>query len=149
MPLQFAVCELYHPRIHGITASPPQDITQHYIVRETLSIEAVLGDEHLDIINLLKCGYAGMRRTIGIHPSIRNYKTIISQPDYIKLDIVQVDEISGEDGLPWTVGCLKTHLIRLIQRKWKAWYNKQQDVIRMRKHPKALRYRETTGKWPC
>lgn len=149
MPLQLAVCELYHPRIHGATANSPRDIAQRYIVRETLSPEAVLRNEHLDVINLLKCGYASIRRTLGNHPDVRNYRAIISHPDYIKLDVVKVDEISGADGIPWTVGCLKTYSIRVLQRKWRSWYKNQQNIIMRRKHPKALRCRETTGKWPC
>ena len=149
MPLHFAVCELYHPRIHGISPNPPKNITQHYIVREILSLEEVLQNEHQEMISTLKITYMRIRRTLTSHPVLTNYRAIIREPDYIKLDIIQSDEIAGDDGYTWTIGYLKTHYIKIIQRKWKTYYKKLQNTIRARKHPRSLQYREITGKWPC
>ena len=41
--------------------------------------------------------------------------------------------------------CIKTHWLRLVQRKWKNIYARR---INHRKKPSSLRYRSIHGKWP-
>ena len=41
--------------------------------------------------------------------------------------------------------CIKTHWLRLVQRKWKNIYAQR---INHRKKPSSLRYRNIHGKWP-
>ena len=43
---------------------------------------------------------------------------------------------------------IKTHWLRLIQRKWKNIYSTRQSIINSRKNPSSLRYRNINGKWP-
>lgn len=43
---------------------------------------------------------------------------------------------------------IKTHWLRLIQRKWKNICTERKRVTRLRCSLNALRYRETYGKWP-
>jgi hypothetical protein len=43
---------------------------------------------------------------------------------------------------------IKTHWIRLIQRHWRSMLKKRNEIIRGRKHPAALLWREVTGKFP-
>lgn len=145
--MQFAVCELYHPCIHGITSNPPKGIARHYIVKDILTIAEVMRGEHNELIEMLNIGYTSMREKLTEHPDIDNFKYIIRRPNYIKLDIVQINEMTGDDGTQWTTGCLKTHYIRLVQRRWKAYYKQRQVIIQARMHPRALRHRETTGRW--
>jgi len=42
---------------------------------------------------------------------------------------------------------VKTHWLRLFQRKCKKVYAERQKLINSRKHPRALRYRSLNGKW--
>ena len=42
---------------------------------------------------------------------------------------------------------IKTHWLRLIQRKWRNICNERKHVIRLRCILNALRYRESYGKW--
>ncbi len=41
--------------------------------------------------------------------------------------------------------CIKTHWLRLVQRKWKNTYARR---LNFRKKPSSLRYRSIHGKWP-
>lgn len=43
---------------------------------------------------------------------------------------------------------IKTHWLRLVQRKWKNIYSHRQSIINSRKKPSSLRYRSISGKWP-
>jgi hypothetical protein len=43
---------------------------------------------------------------------------------------------------------LKTHWIRLIQRHWRSVLKKRMEIIRGRKNPGAIFWREVTGKFP-
>ena len=78
------------------------------------------------------------------HPTIRNYNNIIKDKNYIKLDIVYIDKLAGDE----TVGYIKTFWIKLIQRRWKKIYKQRQDILKQRMLPKSIREREITGKWP-
>ena len=42
----------------------------------------------------------------------------------------------------------KTYLIIRIQRKWRSYYNKLKDKIRIAKQIRSIIYRETYGKFP-
>ena len=54
------------------------------------------------------------------HPLIRNYLTIVSAPNYIKPEIMEVITLlTGE-----TVVILKTVWIRIFQRKWRSNFAK-------------------------
>lgn len=81
---------------------------------------------------------------LGSHIIIRNYKNIISKPDYIKPEIAQCVVLQTHH----SVAILKTIWIKLIQRKWKKIYKERQNIMRKRMSPSSLSTRELTGKWP-
>ena len=147
MVTAIAICELYHPNVHGGGETVPPSISSQYIVREIVSVEEFMRKEYMMLICLMRNIYRGLH--LPDHPLIRNFQIIHKDLDYIKLHIVQINELIGEDGMVWTVGCLKTHFIRLLQRQWRAVLRRRKDILRARKHPKALRHRETTGRWHC
>ena len=68
---------------------------------------------------------------------------IIDNGKYIKLDIIEVDVLDGEE----MVGYIKTFWLRIIQRKWKKIFKKRKEVIQKRKSLCCLRNREINGKW--
>lgn len=43
---------------------------------------------------------------------------------------------------------IKTHWLRLVQRRWKAVWRARQDVWCQRRHPDALKYRQCRGTYP-
>lgn len=60
------------------------------------------------------------RNAINIpHPTIRNYKKIVNSPKYISLQIGEYITLPTLE----TVAILKTFWLRILQRKWKKYYN--------------------------
>jgi len=106
-------------------------------------------DKLNDIITFLRDQYLSLSNNfvgnlIFAHPTIRNYKNIISKPNYIKPEIGQYILLPTQEA----VAILKTFWLRIIQRKWKKVFTQRQQVIRNRLCISALYFRETTGQWP-
>ena len=62
----------------------------------------------------------------------------------LKLEIAECIYLPSEH----CVSILKTHWLRLIQRKWKKIYINRKQTIKLRCNPNSLKYREIHGKWP-
>lgn len=143
-----AICELFHPRIHGKDENSSIGIENHFLVAETFELEDFYNNSYQDTINAVQADYKRVSRKFCNkylqHPTIRNYNKIIETNNYIKIDIVCVDELTGNE----TVGYIKTFWIKIIQRRWKKIYKQRQDILKQRMLPKSIREREITGKWP-
>lgn len=147
MVLHLAVCELYHPQIHGASEDPPTDIAERFIIREILSLDDFLGPELDEVLSTSYDFYRDYGERLGEHPTIRNYHAIVARPDYVRVDIVAVENCAGRDGLEWCTGSLKTPYIRILQRAWRNAHKRRNAYIRICKSPYALRCRETTGRF--
>ena len=79
-----------------------------------------------------------------MHPFIKNYKSITNDDKYIKLDIVKVDNLTGNE----TVGYLKTFWLRVVQRRWKKVFKERERILKIRQHPKSRMHFRSFGKWP-
>ena len=143
-----AICELFHPRIHGKDENSSIGIENHFIVTETFELDEFYDNSYQDTVTALKADYKRISRNFSkkhiYHPTIRNYNKIIEKNNFIKLDIIYKEELSGNE----TVGYIKTFWIKLIQRRWKKIYKERQDILKQRMLPKSIREREITGKWP-
>ena len=69
---------------------------------------------------------------------------IITRKNYIKPEITECIYLNTGH----CVAILKTHWIRLIQKKWKNIIKERKTIIKKRCTVKSLRHREITGKWP-
>ena len=66
--------------------------------------------------------------------NIRNFVKIILDPDYIKLDIIEIKYLdSGE-----CTACIKTFWLKILQRKWKKKFDKRKKIIAFYKNPKNI-----------
>lgn len=72
---------------------------------------------------------------------LRDYST--TRVDNPSIDIMK---LCVDDRQTYNV-VVKTHWLRLLQRKCKKVYAERQKFINSRKHPRALRYRSLNGKW--
>ena len=148
MVLQLALCELYHPQIHGASEDPPPDIAERFIIREILSVSEFLGPELDEIISTMSEFYRDYGENLSGHPTINNYHAIACSLDYIRVDVVAVENCTGGDGLDWCTGSLKTSYIRILQKRWRNVRKRRDAYIQACKSPYALRCRETTGRFP-
>ena len=76
------------------------------------------------------------------HPTIKNYKKIVTRKDYIKPEIAECYLKKGV-----LVAILKTFWLKIIQRKWKKICAERQTILQNRKSIYNIRYREIHGKW--
>ena len=144
-----AICEIFNPRIHGKDENSSIGIENHFIVSETFELAEFYDNSYQDTITALKADYKRVAKKNSkslkqSHPTIRNYNKIIQANNFIKIDIVVISELPGNE----SVGYIKTFWIKLIQRRWKKIYKQRQDVLKQRMLPKSIREREITGKWP-
>lgn len=78
------------------------------------------------------------------HPTIRNYRDIISRPNYIKPEIGEYIILPTQEA----IAILKTVWLRIIQRKWKKVFAERRHIITQRCYIPNLRYKEINGEWP-
>ena len=144
-----AICEIFNPRIHGKDDNSSVGIENHFLVSERVELDEFYDNSYQDTITVLKSYYKEVyKKNLKLnnqpHPTIRNYNKIIKVNHFIKVDIVFIDELPGNESVCY----IKTFWIKLIQRRWKKIYKQRQDVLKQRMLPKSIREREITGKWP-
>lgn len=139
---KLAICQIFHPRLHGYTESSNINIVGHYLVFFEIEINEFLENYFKNGIDYLKSFYNDINFSECPHPFIRNYSNIVHSENYIKIDIVKTEILNGRE----EVAYIKTFWIKIFQRKWKKEYKKRQKIIRTLSNPKYLLKREINGK---
>lgn len=137
-----ALCEIHNKRLHGMTSDSSPDIQNHYLASFVFDNEEFYDNEWRPLIANMRTSYS-QRLNIN-HDNIRNYNNIISNPNYFNLDIVELTELEGGE----LVATKKTHLLKMIQRKWRKIHHERQRILQGRKSTRALEERRITGQWP-
>lgn len=146
---ELAYCELHNPQFHGGSYDNDEDkmMCGKYLYVDKVRNIFPTNNNAKHILSTNLNVIRNIRRHNGIenihHPTIRNYRKIICKRDYRNAQIVK--KIFGP-GL-YRSAIIKTHYLRLLQRKWKRLYVEKQCIINLRKKPKVIRMRELTGKW--
>ena len=140
------ICEIFHPKLHGWTINSSLYIDSHYIVHMEIDLADFWNKSYEDCLeDLLEYYHFNFnynhRESIIYHPTIRNYNHILDNIDYLKLNIIQIIELSGQE----QVACIKTIWLKLLQRKWKRMYKDRKIKIQKLKNLYILRKREITG----
>ena len=149
MGFKLAICELHIPDLHKYMGINDAILSSHYMVTSIITPEDFYNDNYKQDMAILKeCYLMWLSQSMIVgnniaHPLIRNYRTIIDNGNYIKLDIIQINYY-GEVEL---IAILKTFWLRLIQRKWKRIYKQRAHIIKKRMRNSSLKHRETSGKW--
>jgi hypothetical protein len=156
---QIVLCELHNPAIHGFDENSDPDVAGHYLIHSKYdslvsNYNSDYSDEEdecdSDIYDVMHEFKRHIWRNIvpsnqfSNHPFIRNYKTIVSNENYIKPEIAECLYLSGDE----CVAILKTFWIRLVQRAWKRVFEERKQIYARRMRPDSLRHREISGKWP-
>lgn len=132
------LCELYNKNIHGISENKTVKYNYLTICRYKVFNKSIYNDAKY--YNYKYNSYYNIKN----HEIYKNYKNIISKPNYIKPEISECIYLkSGE-----CISILKTYLIRLIQRTWKNIYKKRIEIMKIRFQPNSIKYREIYGRWP-
>ena len=138
MPYKLAICEVFHPVLHGQDENSSPAIHTHFLVYTLIDLPNFYDLIYLWEEQHLKAIHGRLKN----HPTIRNYRKV--QKKYIRLEIIQADVLTGQE----EVAYLKTFWLRIVQRRWKKIYKDRQTLIQQRSTFKALQERQRTGKWP-
>lgn len=112
---KIAICELFNPKMHGITVNSSSDIDGQFLVHTTFNVEEFVENEWISILDMMKAQYASYPPSFKRHNLIRNYKNIIDDNNYFKLDIVKMIEMNGGE----CVGIIKTTGLKRLQKLYK------------------------------
>ena len=163
------LCEFYNEKIHGRCENNGEIINRHiFVIQKIKDIFQNYDDEYPDdddsqtsfenedidnynyslkvkeLIILHTQKYLVLRRNHYFmeHPTIMNYKKIVTRKNYIKPEIA---ECYLKKGI--LVAILKTFWLKIIQRKWKKIFGERQTILQNRKSISNIIYREIHGKW--
>ena len=146
-----AICEIHNSPLHGMDKDSDPNIENHFLVNEIFSIEDFYNSTYIEAIIHLNHRYQlYIQRWYQWHiqgngnDRIPNYYHIIRHPNYIKLDIIQLDRGRGNEYIAY----VKTYWLRLIQRRWKNIYAQRKNILKQRKTNYAINHRKIYGKWP-
>ena len=143
------ISELYFKKIHGPwQQSPYGDATTNYLLYCTITADEFSTNEYLNDIALIQNNYCVHLQHLNDHvlssgqnPNIRNLLSIISRPNYIKLDIIEEKYLGNGE----CVAIIKTCWLKILQKTWRKKYKKRKELIMFYKNPKNLFRRELMG----
>jgi hypothetical protein len=133
------LCEHHNPLIHGKTNDSDPYIENYIIVIDSFTLNNI--KKYIKMYKRLYQQY-NYHLLLNNHPSIRNYKNIILNNNYIKPEIAQcITLVTGE-----TIAILKTFWIRIIQKTWKNIFKKRLNIIKQWKTNPILLWERDLGK---
>lgn len=110
-----AICELFNANIHGVSSQSTPNMGEKILVNMTFSADEFIQNEWIDVLELMKNAYSSYSDEVKQHSSIRNYKNIVEDSNYYRIDLVETEELPGGE----CVCTIKTNALKRIQRRWK------------------------------
>lgn len=153
---KLALVEPYLPIKHGIIDNKTDSMYGQYLIIDQISMKEFynkIPDVLLDVEMIRKMYKKQLQQLktdlniTQLHPFIKNYENIVTNPHHFQLQLIEPVTISTgpNEWDNYSTAVIKTHWIRLIQRRWRETLKKR---IQSRKNVKNLRIRETTGSCP-
>lgn len=157
MGFELALLELYMPLKHGVLQpNHASKLYGNYIVIERIPIDTFYNEikrvtkqmKHIKKeynIYLDKIKYEMNITTL--HPFIRNYEEIVKNPKHYTIEIIQPITISigQREWDNYSSALVKTHWIRLIQRRWRGFLKTRNSELKCLVN---LKHREIRGSFP-
>ncbi len=147
-PMTLAICEIFHPVLHGHDEYSTPTINQHFLIYTTVELSDFYN-------NAYKSEERSIRRyrkavallhndaTNDTHPLIRGYNAVAQK--CIRLEIIQSDELRpGQEAVAY----LKTFWLRIVQRCWKKVFKQRKAVLLGRMNIKSRQEQQRTGQYP-
>jgi hypothetical protein len=149
---ELAFCVFFNAYIHGKDENSSQNIDSHYLILHSMNIDTFYNSLEftifMNMINMSRSHYSQHfemnQQHVEQHPVIRNYKAAVLKKNYISLEIVQHVELQGGEH----VAIYKTFWLRIIQRKWKKYYQYKMQLVRKLLKPRGLLWREIGTTFP-
>mgnify|MGYP006130159745 CR=1 FL=1 len=152
---KLALVEPYLPVKHGILNKENDSMYGKYLIIDQIDMKEFynkMPDVLLDVEMIRKMYKTQLQKLktdqniTQLHPFIKNYEKIVTNPNNFQLQLIEPVTISTgpNEWDNYYTAVIKTHWIRLIQRRWRETLKKR---IQARKNVKNLQIRETTGSW--
>jgi hypothetical protein len=147
---ELAICDFHIDYLYGKDETSSKNIEQFHRVIYTIDKNEFYNNNYVNQIYLLNNIYCHLLENGRIIPqnnnsTIRNISKILSQPNRIKVDIIEYHELEELE----SVAVLKTFWLRILQRKWKKYYKTLQSKINMAKKFHNIQYRTIHGRFPA
>jgi hypothetical protein len=153
---KLALVELYLPLKHGILDKNNTSMYGNYLIVDQIepsefytNMRGLTSD--IEVTRKMYREYLEkLKYEMNItqtHPLIRNYEKIVANPKQFQLQLIEPVTVSigNNEWDNYSTAVIKTHWIRLIQRRWREITRKR---IQTKQNVKNLQYREIHGKWP-
>ena len=141
---QLALCEPFHPAIHGQDAESTPAIERHFLVYTLIDLPDFYNNAYKAEEKKFSKAHKAMTR-IQIpqpHPTIRNYTHVANK--HMHLEIIKMDELQpGQEAVAY----LKLFWLKIVQRCWKKVFQQRREILKERMTWAALRDRARTGRW--
>jgi len=153
---KLAIVEHYLPLKHGILDKKNESMYGKYLILDQIGLDEFyknLPDVLLDI-DVIRNMYGRYLEKLKyemhikqIHPFIKNYEKIILMPKQFQVQLIEPITVSigPNETDKYSTAIIKTHWIRLIQRRWRETLKKR---ILARKNIKNIKYNEINGTLP-
>ena len=139
---RLALCEVFHPVLHGEDANSSPNINTHFLVYTLVDLPDFYNNSYLaEEVSLRRYRRAVqmLHGSLLEHPHLRNYK--VAAEKHSHLEIIQTDILTGQE----EVAYLKTFWLRIVQRRWRKIYQARKALLRQWSNPRALQERQRTG----
>ena len=158
MTYELALVELYLPLKHGIVEKQyTSSLYGNYLILERIPIANFFDNvekitKYLKKFNKYYVTYLDKLKyemnITQLHHIIRNYEEIVKNPKHYNIEIIESTTISIGDNEwdQYSTAIVKTHWIRLIQRKWREFVKTRHNEM---KNLTNLKYKEIHGKYPA
>ena len=115
------LCEHYNGRIHGQIHGQMDHLEDQFLV---ISCFKKYDYNYIsEMAEFYNDNYFNRVKQVTPHAFIRNYKSIITNENYIQPEIAECHYLPGGE----CVCVKKTFWLRILQRKMKNWYKKKRD----------------------
>ena len=115
------LCEHYNGRIHGQIHGQMDRLEDQFLV---ISCFKKYDYNYIsEMAEFYNDNYFNRVKQVTPHAFIRNYKSIITNENYIQPEIAECHYLPGGE----CVCIKKTFWLRILQRKMKNWYKKKRD----------------------
>ena len=155
---KLAVVELYTPYRHGFhNDKNNHHVYGHHIINYSIDVDEFYNELNninddlkytntMAVESLDRIKYEMSINTLE-HPTIRNYENIINNPKQYEIQLIEPITVSTGDTEfdKYSAAIIKTHWIRLIQRRWREIQKKR---LNSKKNVRNIKYREQCGQWP-
>lgn len=137
-----AFVELYNQRLHSMW--DVKELHYKYLTSIVIDLEDFYSGEYKNIQSSFMDHYYQHLDPRTTHREIENYNRIVKNHKYYELNIVEI-HYDGDFQIPYHTAVLKTHYLRLLQRRWKRIYKERKEKIRHLKKPSNLIRRSQYG----